>query len=113
RDEPPRSSPWQNPIAGRGGASSSEMSPERSWLLLDDEFDAAIARLPVVGVVGRHRLGAAVTDRGKPARRQAVLHQIISHRLGALFRQSLVCGAIAIGVGMSGDLDIGGRTTQR
>src|SRR3984957_5115050 len=61
RDEPPRSNPWQNPIAARGGASSSEMSPERSWLLLHDEFDAAVSGLPNARVVGGAPLGGAQT----------------------------------------------------
>src|ERR1700733_3307778 len=109
RDEPPRSNPWRTPTAMREAASPNEMLPGRSWLLLHDEFDTAVACLAIVGVVGGHRLCAAIANRGKPARRQAGSYQIIHHRLGTLFGQGLVRGTIAVRIGMSRDLDIGSR----
>ena len=46
-------------------------------------------------------------------RRFCGFHQIIDHRLRTFFRERLVSRVLAIGIGMSADFDIGGRTAQR
>ena len=63
--------------------------------------------LPAIGCV------AAIADRAEPVGRQSRLDQIVGDRLGALLGQRLVGRLVAVGIGMSGYLDIGGRAAQR
>src|ERR1700737_3285804 len=112
-DEPPRSSPSRDPATPTPAASSNEMPPDMPSRFPHPEIDAAVLRLAFVGIIGGDRLGAAVADCGEPARGQPGFHQIIRNRLRALFGQCLVETILAIGVGVSPNLDIDGRTAQR
>jgi len=70
-------------------------------------------RLAIFGIVAGDRLGAAIAHRREAARGQAAAQQIVGDRLRALFRQRLIGILIAIGIGVAGNLDVGGGTAQR
>jgi len=80
---------------------------------LHHEIDAAVLRLALVGIVTRDRLRRAIADRAEPVGRQSRLDQEVGNRLGTPLRQPLVGRLVAVGIGMSRYLDIGGRAAQR
>src|SRR5215467_10480551 len=102
------SNPWRSRVAPIPAA-----SPSRMWsdtpCSLHHEIDAAVLRLALVGIVPCNRLRRTIADRAEPVGGQSRLDQIVGDSLGTLLGQPLVGRLLAVGIGMSGDLDIGGR----
>src|SRR5207247_5412755 len=83
RAEPPKSSPSPDRAAATPAASPSRRSRDKPSSP-HHEFDAAVLRLALVGIVAGDRLHAAIADRREPVRGQPGPDQIVGHRLRTL-----------------------------
>jgi hypothetical protein len=91
---------WRQLSADRGSSSDPLARPANGL-----ELDAPVVGAAGLGVVGIHRLVGAVALGLDPAGVDALVDQVLGDRLGAALRQVEVVIALALVVGVTGDLD--------